>query len=136
MALDADRIKHLEFIQAVVTRFATSSFLIKGWVLTIAAAFFALLANKLNSGIATVGLVPLLAFWFLDGYFLRQERLFRMLYDDVRRPTSAVESFSMNVSPYLARSTWAAATFSQTMLLFYGALVLVDVVLIIAALVN
>ncbi len=136
MALDGDRIKHLEFIQAVVTRFATSSFLIKGWVLTIAAAFFALLANKLNSGVATVGLVPLLAFWFLDGYFLWQERLYRMLYDDVRRPTSAVEPFSMNVSPYLARTTWPAATFSRTMLLFYGALVLVDVVLIIAALVN
>jgi hypothetical protein len=134
MAFDADRIKHLEFIQAAITRFATSSFLIKGWVLTIAAAFFALLANKLNGAVAAVGLIPLLAFWFLDGYFLWQERLYRRLYDDVRRPDSSVEPFSMNISAYQPACTWPGATFSQTLLLFYGALVLVDVALIVAAL--
>lgn len=40
--LDADRIKHLEFIQAVITRMGTNSFLVKGWALTLAAAFLAL----------------------------------------------------------------------------------------------
>jgi hypothetical protein len=130
--LGADRIKHLEFIQAVVTRLGTNSFLIKGWVLTIAAAFFAVLAKDPNAAIAAVGLIPLLAFWFLDGYFLWQERLFRRLYDDARRPTTSVEVLSMNVVGYRAQTTWAAAAFSQTLLLFYGALVLVDLALIVA----
>jgi hypothetical protein len=131
--LGADRIKHLEFIQAVVTRLGTSSFLVKGWVLTIAAAFFAVLAKHLNGTIATVGLIPLLAFWFLDGYFLWQERLFRQLYDDARQPTTSVEVLSMNVAAYRDQTTWAAAAFSQTLLLFYGALVLVDLAFIVAA---
>lgn len=131
--LGTDRLKHLEFIQAIVTRLGTSSFLIKGWTLTIAAAFFAVLVSHLNWGVALIGLVPIVTFWFLDGRFLWQERLFRALYDDVRQPEKNAEPMSMNVSPYKDTKTWAKATFSPTLMLFYGALVLVDVVLIIAA---
>ncbi|MFI7430587.1 hypothetical protein ACIBPB_26675 [Micromonospora sp. NPDC049836] len=72
-----------------------------------------------------VGLVPLLAFWFLDGYYLWQERLFRRLYDDVRRSTSGTDLLSMNVATYRVQTTWASAAFSGTLLLlllFYGAL--------------
>jgi hypothetical protein len=47
-SLGPDQLKHLEFIQTTIARFANSSFLIKGWALTIAAAFFAVLANRLN----------------------------------------------------------------------------------------
>jgi hypothetical protein len=128
--LGPDRIKHLEFIQAVISRLGTSSFLIKGWVLTIAAAIFAVLANRLDAGIAVAALVPLVAFWLLDGYFLRQERLFRRLYDDVRKPDSTVELMSMNTAPYVATTPWRAAAFSATLMLFYGALIVIDLVLI------
>ncbi|MEV4064686.1 hypothetical protein [Nonomuraea dietziae] len=131
--LSPDRIKHLEFIQAVIARLGTSSFLIKGWVLTIAAAIFAILANRLETGIALVALVPLIAFWLLDAYFLWQERLFRCLYDDVRQPDSTVELMSMNTAPYVAAKRWRAATFSATLMLFYGGLVGVDLVLITIA---
>jgi hypothetical protein len=133
--LGADRLKHLEFIQAIVTRLGTSSFLIKGWTLTIAAAFFAVLMNRLSWGIAVAGLVPLVAFWFLDGTFLRNERRFRLLYNDARRPDTSVEVMSMDLKPYAQNVTWASATFSSTLMLFYGALVLLDVALGIAALV-
>lgn len=131
--LGSDRLKHLEFIQAIVTRMGTSSFLIKGWTLTIAAAFFAVLASRLSWSIALTGLIPIIAFWFLDGQFLWQERLFRSLYDDVRRPNADIEIMSMNISCYKDTKTWAKATFSATLILFYGALVLVDVALLIAA---
>ena len=131
--LAAERLKHLEFIQAVVTRLGNSSFLIKGWTLTIAAAFFAVLAAKLNWGVAAVGLIPILGFWFLDGLFLRNERLFRHLYDDVRQAGTKVEPMSMDTKTYRSKATWQAATFSTTMFLFYGALVLVTVALVVAA---
>jgi len=131
--LGADRIKHLEFIQAVIARLGTSSFLVKGWGVTIAAAFFAVLAKNLDGAVAAVGLIPLLAFWFLDSYFLWQERLFRRLYDDARQPSTGVDVLSMNVAGYRAQTTWASAAFSQTLLLFYGVLVVVDVAFIVAA---
>jgi hypothetical protein len=134
--LGADRLKHLEFIQAGITRFGANSFLIKGWALTIGAAFYAVLVNKLSSGIALAGLVPLVAFWFLDGMFLWYERLFRKLYDDARRPGTGLELLSMDTTPYRTEATWAKATFSTTLLLFYGALIVVDVAFLVIALVH
>jgi hypothetical protein len=135
-ALGAERLKHLEFIQAGITRFGGNSFLIKGWALTIGAAFFAVLVNKLSSGIAVAGLVPLVAFWFLDGMYLWYERLFRKLYDDVRTPGTTVELLSMDTGPYENTVTWAKAAFSITPLLFYGALIAVDVAFLVIALAH
>ncbi len=135
-SLSPERIKHLEFIQNVITRLGNSSFLIKGWALTIAAAFFAVTAGKLNWKISLTALVPVLAFWFLDGYFLWQERLFRCLYDDVRQPDSNVETLSMDPRPYRSQVGWVSTTFSATLLAFYGALVLVDCAFIIGGAVR
>jgi hypothetical protein len=131
--LGTDRLKHLELIQAVVSRLGTSSFLIKGWTLTIAAALFALLATRLSWQIALVGVIPVTAFWFLDALFLRNERLFRRLYDDARRTGTTVEPMSMDITPYRATTTWWSAMFSDTLALFYGALLLVDLALVVVA---
>jgi hypothetical protein len=124
--LGADRVKHLELIQTVIARLGNGSFLIKGWTLTIAAAIFALMANRLTWATGLVGLVPLIAFWALDGYFLWQERLFRCLYDDARKPDATVELMSMDTAAYQPLTTWRAATLSRTLALFYGGLVLID----------
>jgi hypothetical protein len=128
--LDADRIKHLEFIQAVITRMGTNSFLIKGWALTLAAAFLALAVDRLSWQIALSGVVPLLCFWSLDGFFLRQEKLYRRLYEDARRPESTVEVLSMNVGPYVAGVSWRQVTLSRTLVLFYGSLLVADLVVV------
>ncbi|WP_235023950.1 hypothetical protein [Streptomyces sp. WAC05374] len=128
--LGDERLKHLEFLQAVIARLANHSFLVKGWALTLAAGFFAVSASQQNWQVAASGLVPLLCFWSLDGFFLRQERLFRYLYDDVRRPGSAVETMSMNVAPYTGRISWLRAALSPTLRLYYGALFLTEASLV------
>lgn len=131
--LGADRLKHLEMIQAVVTRLANSSFFIKGWTLTIAAVFFTVSVNRGDWGFAATALVPIVGFWFLDGLFLRNERLFRRLYDDVRGVVTTVESMSMDTTPYMKqnKTTWTSAVFSNSQFLFYGALVIADVVTLV-----
>ncbi|SCK11746.1 hypothetical protein YW7DRAFT_00659 [Streptomyces sp. AmelKG-E11A] len=129
--LSADRIKHLEFIQAVVTRLGNNSFLLKGWAIALTAAILALSAGRFSWQIALSGIIPLLGFWFLDSYFLRQERLFRTLYEDARTPNSGVEMLSMNIGPYLARVTLAKVAFSQTLVLFYGALLIAHFVVLL-----
>jgi len=78
------KIKHLEFIQAVISRMAGNSFLIKGWSIALVAASFALAAKDTNINYIFVAYFPILIFWLLDGYFLWQERLYRDLYDRVR----------------------------------------------------
>ncbi|MFH0521622.1 hypothetical protein ACHBTE_31120 [Streptomyces sp. M41] len=132
--LHADRIKHLEFIQATITRLGTNSFLVKGWALTLAAGLLALSASRLSWQLSVVGAVPLCCFWYLDCFFLRQERAFRRLYDDARRPDSTVEMLSMNVAPYLTRMPWPEVWVTPTLLLFYSPLLLADLTLLVIAL--
>lgn len=118
--------KHLEFIQGVVSRLASNSFRMKGWSVVLVAALLAVLARQGRIEFAPIGFVPVLVFWGLDGYFLWQERLFRALYDHVRRLSEADIDFSMNVGPFRQgrAQTWLGATFSRTLVFFYGALTL------------
>ncbi|MFW6046613.1 MAG: hypothetical protein ACOCP4_02340 [Candidatus Woesearchaeota archaeon] len=78
-----NKLKHLEFIQLIITRMNVNSFLLKGWCVTIVAAVFALYASNQNNCIIIIGILPTLVFWFLDAYYLTQERKFRGLYNDV-----------------------------------------------------
>jgi len=112
--------KHLEFIQGIINRLAADSFRIKGWAVVLVSALLVLLVREGRSDLALVGFVPVLAFWGLDGYFLRQERLFRALYDQVRQLEEDRVDFSMNTAPF--SRTWLRAIFSTTLCLFYGAL--------------
>lgn len=76
-------IKHLELIQDVVTRMNSNSFQMKGWMVAIVSALLAIYADKQNEYFIIVAFVPTLLFWFLDTYYLWQERKFRGLYNDV-----------------------------------------------------
>jgi hypothetical protein len=87
--------KHLDLIQAVITRMASNSFLIKGWAVTLVSAVLAFAADKdkLASN-AWIGFFPVFLFWGLDAYYLWQEQMFRDLYDVARKETSV--DFSLN----------------------------------------
>ena len=119
-----NKINHLEFIQGVINRLASDSFRMKGWCVVLVAALFILLAREGRVEFVAVALVPVVFFWGLDGYFLWQERLFRALYDSVRVLEEGEIDFSMDVSPFKTGHprTWPSATFSRTLLVFYGAL--------------
>jgi len=94
-----DKVKHLELIQAIITRMATNSFMIKGWCLTLVAALLALAGGeKGRPSFAFVACVPLFMFWYLDAYFLRMERWFRDLYNHYRKEPGDKTDFSMNIT--------------------------------------
>jgi len=114
------KVKHLEFIQGVVNRHATNSFRIKGWTVILVSALLVLLIRENRSDLAWIGFVPVFVFWGLDGYFLWQERLFRGLYDHVRKLEEDRIDYSMDTSG-INRSWWSA-TRSITLCPFYGAI--------------
>ena len=116
------KLKHLEFIQRVIDRLATDSFRMKGWAVVLVSALLVLLAREGRVEFAYIGFVPVLVFWGLDGYFLRQERLFRDLYDHVRVLDEPDIDFSMETNAF--RRNWMDATFSRTLFPFYIALAL------------
>lgn len=121
--------KHLEFIQTVINRMAGNCFLLKGWAITLVAALFALSAKDSNHNYFLIAYFPVIIFWILNGYFLSQERLFRALYDHVRKLDESKIDFSMSTSGFEnSKNNWLCSIFSQTLLIFY--LTLVGVMLI------
>ena len=115
------KIAHLQMIQAVITRMASNSFLIKRWSVTLVAALFALTAANTNELFVYVAYFPTFMFWGLDAYFLRQELLFRELYDHVRGAETGLFEFSMNTKPFAEKvaGAWSVA-WSHTLGLFHG----------------
>ena len=79
-----NKIKHLEFIQNVITRLNSNSFMIKGWCVTLIAALFALAAKDSEVKFAVIAYFIIPIFWILDGFFLTTEKAFRKMYNQVR----------------------------------------------------
>ncbi|MEN0061086.1 MAG: hypothetical protein AAGA48_02995 [Myxococcota bacterium] len=118
MSLD----KHLELIQSVVGRLANNSFSLKSWSIAILSALIAGASSIQADAQPFLGWLTLLItllFWGLDAYYLRQERLFRKLYDAVRKGQTD-ERYTMNIQPYTGDvSPWLMTFFSVTLLPFH-----------------
>lgn len=78
--------------------------------------------------------VPVIVFWFLDAYYLWQERLYLALYNDVRIKDEKDIDFSLNVSYYANNSmknTFCSSLLSKTEIWFYIPLALICTCVII-----
>lgn len=117
--------KHLEFIQAVITRMAGNSFLIRGWSVTVVSALFALQVVDGSPCLISITYLPVIVFWCLDAYYLRQEKLYRKLYDAVRILEEKNIDFSLETSTYSKEvACIPKLCFSNTVLIFHGALLI------------
>lgn len=136
--------KHLEFIQKTIARMASYMFFLKGWAITSISACFLLLARggvgsivgtRSDIGISYVWplVVFVFVFWFLDGYFLFQERLYRALYDRVRKKMEKDIDFSMDASKCQKGGTFCLvfrAMFSLALFPIYLPLLIFGVLLV------
>ncbi len=128
--MNDQQMKHLEFIQAVIARQASNSFLLKGWAITVSGAIYGFAVSQAAWGPAVVGVVPAFMFWSLDAYYLWQERRFRCLYDAVRNGgPGAPEPFSMDTKLYSAEQKWLGIARSRTLWPFYGITIAVGLLL-------
>lgn len=133
VVINVGRLKHLEMLQQVITRMASNSFLIKGWSITLISALIAFAAKDKIYMMAWIAILPWLTFWMLDGFFLRQERLFRELFDDYRKqPQDTPTDFSMDTRPVSNRvdSQWKIMK-SDTLLFFHTLLACIIVLTIV-----
>lgn len=73
--------------------------------------------------------MPTFLFWFLDGYFLHQERLYRSLYNAVRNKNEDEIDFSLDAHGYEdnnLHNSWVASTFwSKTVAAPYSVLIVI-----------
>lgn len=101
--MDTDKIKHLEMIQAIITRMNTNSFQLKGLSITIIAAILAVYAATQKLDFILIAIFPPIIFWFLDTYYLQMERKFKGLYNDVAGITDTpqtIKPFEMRPNFY------------------------------------
>jgi hypothetical protein len=90
------------------------------------------LVNNQDRWLAVASALPTVTFWGLDTYFLRCERLFRMLYKRVSDDNDEVAPFFMDApSPTYIKGlsqedrkeiSWWRTLRRPTLLLFYGAI--------------
>lgn len=119
-----EQIKHLEFIQSIINRMGSNSFQMKSWMITIVSALLALYSSSSNKAFLLFAILPTLLFWYLDSYYLQQERKFRGLYNDVAKVSenpNEIKAFAMPLNLYTGRkySLWNVLT-SETVLPLYA----------------
>ena len=124
----SDHQKHMDYVQAVITRLANNSFLMKGWALTLSSALLGFAVTQKQAGLALTALVPAMAFWALDTYYLRLERAFRNMYADIAAKT--LRDFKIEPKPYVEKQPWKIGL-SISLAIFYLTVIALTVVVAI-----
>lgn len=129
-----NKLKHLDMIQGIISRMASNSFALKGWTVTLIAGIFVLADKDTDKMYFLVTYIPVIVFWFLDSYYLLQERLFRALYGKVRKLSENEIDFDMDITRNEFKSeknTFFSSLFSVTEVGFYVPLAIVSTGVII-----
>jgi hypothetical protein len=124
-------LKEIEIIQDIIKRMAYNSFMIKGWAITLVVVTLLLKGSEYQVWIA---FIPLLVFWFLDAYFLWQERLYKKLYEWVieNRMKTDEHLFDMNAYRFKDRvQTKARIMFSITLGWFYCTMTILIIIYVL-----
>jgi cytochrome b subunit of formate dehydrogenase len=124
--MDEAKKQHLEFIQNVITRMNTNSFQIKGMAITIVTALLAIYASTTNEVFVFISIIPTLLFWFLDSYYLQQERKFRGIYNNVCGLKNDIEIklYEMPIQKFQGgQYCFCKVFFSKTIAWLYGTII-------------
>lgn len=96
--------KELDLLQGAIARMANNSFLIKGWAMTLMSALIAFgkdsIIDSPHGAYYLVGMAGILVpFWWLDAFYLRQERIFRKIYEKVIADPEAANRTRYDLNP-------------------------------------
>ena len=114
-------IEEVKVIQEIIKRMAGNSFNLKTW--TVALIVVAILFRG-DGKYSYAAYIPLFAFWYLDAFYLRQERLFRKVHDWVleHRPKNDDQLFNLNPARFDSEvASVPKIMFTISTLPFYGA---------------
>jgi hypothetical protein len=121
---DSYELETIGTIQHIINRMATNSFIIKGWTVAVLGIILLLNGTRYQASIAVFAL---LVFWYLDAYFLRQKKTYRVLYDEIvdNKLKIGDEFFDIRTARYEAGIEVPRSSklmLSKTLLIFYGSI--------------
>ena len=121
-------LKDIDIIQDIIKRMAFNSFMIKGWAITLVVVTLLLKGTEYQIWIA---FIPLFVFWFLDAYFLWQERMYRKLYEWVINNRLETKEYLFDMNAYRFKDEVQSKfriMFSITLGFFYGSIAILIVI--------
>ena len=92
-------LKEIDLIQECIKRMASNSFFIKGWNITVVAACITMVDKYEAPSGYIAAVVACLAFWWMDTYYLRLERMYRRKYEWVLQHRRETFSNAFNLNP-------------------------------------
>lgn len=118
--------KEIDLIEGCINRMAKNSFLIKGWVISLIGIVLAMIPKAqplcLLYG-CIILIVAIMAFWYLDAYYLQLENKYRKLYETVIPLRLNGESYALyNLNPNRFNNEVKGIgkyIFSSTLFIFY-----------------
>ena len=129
--------KEIDLVQNVINRMSSNSFLVKGWAITLIVASL-LFVSSAPFYYHFVTFLPLIAFWFLDAFFLHTEKLYRALYDWLIKNRAMSNDFLLDLNTQNLKKRFPKVKsaerlmFSKTLFTFYGLLLLIILAVVIA----
>lgn len=130
--MDEDRAAHLAMIQGVIDRMGGNALAVKTWSVGLVAALFAV-AGQSSGGPSPVlfftALGGVVVFTLLDCAYLRQERLFRHLYEAVAKGDDPEKAYSMDTKTFRGRPNvrWSSLFWSWSVAPLYLSLAVTTV---------
>lgn len=89
--------EYLQMIQEPICRMSTISAIFKGFAATIVAGISTISYEVINLWVLVLSFLPVVAFAVLDVYYLKLERKFRFLFEQVRLDKHEID-FSMKLT--------------------------------------
>lgn len=132
--------EYLQMLQEPICRMSTISAIFKGFAATIVAGISVISYATTNAWILGLSFLPVLAFAVLDIYYLKLERKFRFLFEQVRLDKHEID-FSMKLTNdpleiISARArTWDCIK-SPSIYLFYPLMLLILATVLVLKLTN
>lgn len=121
--LDEKKIAYLQLIQEPIGRMSTISSVIKGFAAAVIAGIMAISLSDISLCAMIIGAILLMAFMNIDIYYLRLERQYSYLYEQVRlgkMPVNLCLKLQLAKKDRKeARATFGKCLFSKSILLFY-----------------
>ncbi len=129
-------LKEIDIVQDIIKRMAFNSFMIKGWAITLVVVTLLLKGAEYQVWIA---FIPLLVFWFLDAYFLWQERMYRKLYEWVVKNRLKTDEYLFDMNAYRFKDEVQSKhriMLSITLGWFYGSIAILTIIYALIVLIT
>ncbi|MCK5051512.1 MAG: hypothetical protein KAS53_07270 [Candidatus Cloacimonetes bacterium] len=93
--------KEIDLIQDCIRRMAQNSFIVKGWMLSLVTIILTLgITSQANdNNLCLIILIPIIAFWYLDGFFLQTERKYQKMYQWIIENRNKTDEFLYDLNP-------------------------------------